>query len=803
MIKSNIGFEDLNIRFASPRTSRMARRALAATLLASGMATASAVAAEDQSSAKSGGAREVAQAAPPTVGAVEEVVVTAQLRAEDIETVPVAITAISADRLQKSQFTSLSDIQYLAAGVTYRPGSSADYKIRGVGTQAFDYAIESSVGLVIDGVVQGLPRSPNLATLADVSQIEVLRGPQGTLFGKNASAGIISVTTNKPKPGEFENISHISYGSRNETLANTTFNVPFTDDLTGRFTASYKHRDGFIHNLYNNTNLYEVDQTTLYAKLLWQPIEHFSAYVTADSQRVKNNSATQWTIGKLAPGPSVLRDRLDAYGIVPGPKNLDVALDGPNYQNIYLRGISGTLEYTLDDITFTSITAYRKLNVASQLELDSSDLPRYNTNLARQRTTQASQEFRITSPTGQFLEYVGGLYFIDVNSDVTQDQWGTLDLAPYDSPIWAGGITVSSNRGRLTYDTRNRSYAAYANLTAHATDRLDFFGGMRWTNDYVYSLEYVAQVPKVCQTSYVTTGICQPTPFLSPQNLRVVRHGDWTAKGGVKYNFDDDIMSYFTVARGYKGPTVNNVTGAATLVEPETNLAFELGVKTRLFDDRLTLNADLFKTHYTNFQTQTYDTKITPFGFILGNAGGMESRGFEFDFTASITDELTFSGNAAYVNSYFTDYQLFCNVGTCTGMNNSQGVFTARLLDAKGMTPVNAPKFSYTLTAGYHRALTDKYDIDANVNWAWRSMVWGYVADPNTIIDPYGLLNVNIGVGPKDGSWRFGVFSRNLLNQYYIAGYLPTILNTLGYSIVPDGDGGQFRTVGLTLDFKM
>lgn len=734
---------------------------------------------------------------------LDEVVVTAQLRNESLQDVPLAVTAIGSKELQRSQVTSLSDIQYLAAGITFRPGSAADYKIRGVGTQTFDYAIESSVGLVIDEVAQGLPRSPNLSTLADVSQIEVLRGPQGTLFGRNASAGLISVTTSRPVPGDFQAIGKLSYGSRNEVIASATMNLPFSETLTGRFTGALKHRDGFINNVFNNTKLYETDESTINAKLLWAPNDRFRAYVIGDMQRVKNNSATIWTVRQLAPGPSVLRDRLAVYGIVPGPKNLDVALDGPTYQDIYLRGVSLNLSYELGDVLLTSITAFRELSVRSQLELDSSDLPRYNTNLATQSSRQRSQEFRITSPTGKFLEYVAGLYYIEVENDVTQDQWGTLDLAPVTSPLFAGGVFVSSNRGRFVYDTNNRSYAAYANVTANVTEQVKVFAGARITDDRVYSLQFVQQIPKVCQTSYITTGICQPTPFPSPKNLRIVNNTDWLGKAGVKYEFSDDVMAYASVARGYKGPTVNNVSGAATLVRPETNLAFEVGVKSQLFDNRLTLNVDVFKTHFKNFQTQTYDTNIVPFGFILGNAGGMESRGVEFEFVARVTDELRLSGNAAYVDTYFTDYQLFCNVGTCTGMNNKFGVFTARLFDAKGLAPVNAPKFTYNLTAQYRTSLNDRMDFDAHANWTWRSKAVGYVGDPNTVFDPFGLLNVNFGISDKDDKWRVGVFARNLFDKYYIGGFIPTTLNTGGYSNVPDANGGGFRTVGIVLDVKM
>src|SRR5581483_4175199 len=185
-----------------------------------------------------------ADAAQPAASTAQvgEIIVTAQRREENLQSVPLSVTAVSGRELQNSTFTTLSDIQHLASSVQFTSGVSPEYQIRGVGTQTFDYGIEQSVGIFIDDVAWALPRSPDLGTLADVGQIQVLDGPQGTLFGKNTSAGAIVVTTNRPQIGAFSNDGHISYGSRNEVILNETVNVPVSDTLALRFTGGYDRR---------------------------------------------------------------------------------------------------------------------------------------------------------------------------------------------------------------------------------------------------------------------------------------------------------------------------------------------------------------------------------------------------------------------------------------------------------------------------------------------------------------------------------------------------------------------------------
>jgi iron complex outermembrane receptor protein len=735
-----------------------------------------------------------------------DVIVTAQRRSEPLQKVPLAVTAVSGRQLQQSTFTSLADIQFLAPSVQFQSGVSPEYQVRGVGTQTFDYGIEQSVGVFIDDVTQSLPRSPDLGTLADISQIEVLRGPQGTLFGKNTSAGAIVITTNKPQIGVFEDDAHFSYGTANEVVAQDTLNLPLTDDLAARLTGGYVHRDGYVDNLFTHEKLYEHDDATFNGKLLWRPTSNLEVYFIADYQSHRDNGSSVWTIRSYGTGdsgvnpafasPTFIRDELTAFGVTPGPNNDAGAWDGPIYTRNNTEGAQVEVNYHLGDYTLTSVSAYRAYDYNVALEVDSTPLPIFDTNTGFIHSGQATQEFRITSPSGRPFEYVAGLYFYDLINNPGQLQGGTFGLEPDSSTTF-----LSSQGGAPRYHVDSRSAAIFGQGTYHITDKLGLIIGGRYTYDDLLSQYHVVPAANFCQVLYVFGAPC----LIGPQaGALEVRHGDWSGRVGLQYNFDKDTMAYVTVARGYKGPTVNNILGASTPVLPETSIDYEGGVKSQWFDHRLTLNVALFYEQFTNFQAQTFDTTVNPPTFEEGNAGGLRSEGVEVEFNGRVTPELNISGGLTYADTYFTDYLTECDPGLCVGMIDPKtGVFEAQLFQARGDALTNAPRWTYTLAANWHHPLNDKLMVDASANWVWKSAVYFAVGDSNTIQPGYGLFNGNVGIGSPDGRWRLGLFARNLFDQHYVVDIIPTFFDTGGYANFPDPNGGSNRTIGVSLDMKL
>jgi len=740
-------------------------------------------------------------AAATSAGAqVGEIIVTAQRREENLQNVPVSVTAVSGQQLRNAAFTSLTDIQHLASSVQFTSGVSPEYEIRGVGTQTFDYGIEQSVGIFIDDVVWALPRSPDLGTLADVSQIQVLDGPQGTLFGKNTSAGAIVVTTNRPQIGAFSNDAHISYGSRNEMIFDDTLNVPVNDTFALRFTAGYNHRDGFVKNLFTGRELYAQDNGTFRAKALWRPNSNLEVLLSGDFETHRDNSSSVWTIRSFGTGtgaiyvpPNFIQQQLTSYGVVPGPDNVEGAWNGPIYTKDWTYGGQAQVNYHFPSgITLTSVTADYHYEYRVALEVDSTPLPVFDTNNGFIHSNQFTQELRLTSPSKGPVEWVGGLYFFDLVNDPGQLQGGTFGLLPNNTTTF-----LSSQAGAPRYHVDSRSYAAFGQGSWHVTPQLSLILGARYTYDDLLSQYGVVPAANFCQITYAFGAPCGQANFQNPPVNP--KHGDWSGRAGLQYQFTPDLMAYATIARGYKGPTVNNILGGGTVVEPETSVDYEGGVKSEFLDHRLQANLAVFYEDFHNFQAQVFDTRVSPPTYEEGNAGGLLSKGFQGMLTAQVTHDLSVSANVMYADTYFTDYVTQCDPGIVCGMfNPATGGYQVR-----GAALTNSPKWSYNLAANYSHDVTDNLVLDAHATWSWKSKVFFAVNDPNTIQPGYGIFNANVGVGPRDGAWRMGLFARNLFDQHYVVGIIPTFFDTGGYANFPDPSGNSFRTVGVSLDVRV
>jgi iron complex outermembrane receptor protein len=287
--------------------------------------------------------------------------------------------------------------------------------------------------------------------------------------------------------------------------------------------------------------------------------------------------------------------------------------------------------------------------------------------------------------------------------------------------------------------------------------------------------------------------------------VRDVAHNNVSVHAGFQYDFSPEIMGYLTFATGYKGPTVSNIQGEARPIKPEDSNDFEAGVKSELFDRRLTLNIAAFLEKYRNFQAEVYDTSVTPAQFTLGNAGGLRSEGVEADFIGKVDSALSFTGGATYAYATYTSFTGQCytgqpistDVGSGCYKDPSTGKFAANLAGY----PVNmAPKWSFTAQANYTRPIIDGYVLDANANYVWKSDVYTVVPDPQTIVKAHGLLGINVGLSPEAGAWRLGVFARNLLDQHFVNAIFPNLFDPGGYAQGPAVEAR--RTVGVMLDFN-
>ncbi|KGB53088.1 TonB-dependent receptor [Sphingopyxis sp. LC81] len=718
----------------------------------------------------------------------DEIIVTATRREERLQDVPVSVTAVSAQDLARSGLKEVSDIQYLAPNITFSAtnpvSNGGGYQIRGVGTQTYDSGVEQTVGLVIDGVVIGLSRDPGSTGFSDIERLEVLRGPQGTLFGKNSSAGVIQVITKKPRLGESSMSLDLKYGERNDRAVQASANVPLGDTLALRLSGYSNAQDGAIPYVLDKSRAVgDRRNNGLRAKLLWEAGENVSVLLSGEYQTAfARDGAIIESLGTSA----LYNSQFARFAVKPGSNVYASYMDGDWTADTSLYAGSAEINVGLGDHTLTSITSYRHLKTLQLSDIDASPANVFNNSDGGVDSNQFTQELRLTSPGGQRLEYVLGLYYYRTENSGYAAQYGNY-YGLFGAPVVIGG-------GRRDGTNKVRSLAAFGNITFEITDAVKLIGGLRYTNDRNHG-----------------TLVVTPLPFPAvplgrlPNYDGTVRADNLSGKVGVQFEPSRDVMMYATYSTGFKGPAIDGTGGVIREVRPETVKSWEIGAKTSFLDGKATFNLALYWSNFRNFQAQTFDTTITPPAFYLSNAGMLRARGVEVETSFRVTPALRLSASGAYNDSTFRDYDGQCYPGQPISPVVGEGCYvapgtTTTVANYRGYPLPNAPKWSYILRADYKQAVGGDTAIDAAANWAWRSKTQAVIGDPKAEITSYGLLNGTLGIGAEDGSWRFGIYARNLLDKRFYAPYAAGVINPGGYAkiVMPEA----FRTIGGTLSFR-
>jgi iron complex outermembrane recepter protein len=733
---------------------------------------------------------------------VDTIIVTGTRRASDVQDVPVSMDVIGANEIAAAGINNPADIEYLAPSVTFNPAIGAGFLIRGLGSQSFEYNLEKAVSVVVDDVVQGLPRSIGLSTLTDVERVEVLKGPQGTLFGKNATAGVIYLVTRKPELNNFGALGSVRYGTGNETVIEGVVNLPISETMATRLSGSYQQRDGYLPNMFNGVDGGAYQDVAVRAKFLWEPTDDLQVYMLAEFQDHKDEGTntletiTSWPT-PATPIPPNSTTLLDfgallggAYGIVFGPGNREYADNDPTTQRIRHEAVQGTLTYNIGDYTLTSITAYKQQESGNRTDGDKTPTDFNKYNVGELEAQQFSQEFRLNSPVGGFIDYVVGAYLFDQDVQALENQGGLrgrTDLPP--------NTYVGTDGGTQNYTARTNSLAAFGQANLHFTDWLTLVLGGRFTSDEVGGSYYYSDDPRY--------------NFVGPHPADVsaeAEKDDFSYKAALQIQASDDIMFYGGYAQGYKAPAIGTSAGAAREVLPETVDSYEIGMKSQFFDRRLTMNLAVFKQDFTNMQTTTI--VFQPDGnfiTVLDNAEGVESKGVELDASIRVTPDLTFSARYTYNPVEFKEFLTTCYRGQ--PVNPTPGLGCYRPLpgggtvnDVTGLPSINAPETGYNVAFAYNPKLGESLGAFVNATYSHRSEAWSVAGDPNTIMPAYGVLSANIGIGTLDEKIRVSIYGRNILDEEY-----PIRIRSLSFS-----GAGSYRTtfsresersVGVRLDY--
>ena len=683
------------------------------------------------------------------------VIITAQHRDESVQLVPIAVTVVSGQTLEDTNFQNLTDLQVVVPGVQYDPTQGAAFQIRGVGSTSFDFSNEKSVSVVVDDVVMDAQRENGLTGLSDIQRVDVLMGPQGTLFGKNSTSGAIVVTTANPQLGQFTAKTSASYGERNDHNYNGTVNLPIGQDAALRITAYEQGQDGPGNYTTVHKSLGQFEDWGYRAKLLYKPSDTLELLVLNDYQHHWDSSIRVAVSGQSA----LVATTQAALGVTAGPQNGNDADSSVGRILTTSEGTSIQAKLKVGGDTVTSITAVRGTTYDNDTPADLVPTSTYAYipfNTGHLTTSKVSQELRWASPTGQMVEYVGGLFYNKLIADQTQLQWATLGapLNASTTKLYALTGAIGAPGNISLFMARNTTAAAYGQLKFNLTSRFNVALGGRYTYDNnSQSLSYPFVDPTPLVGHEVTFVATSAQPFQPAGSL--VGH-NFSYRIAPEYRLTDDVMLYASYSTGYKPGGVAFVGNKYDPFHEETVKAYEVGVKSELFNHRLRLNADAFDEDFKEFQA-TILTAIPGsvlLQSVIGNAGGLKSEGGEATFAWKATEALTLNGSVTYTDAYFTNYV----PNTTTNYTNT------RL--------TNAPRWAGFVAADYVRPVTDLLTLKATLDYAYRSNIWTVTGQPAySEVKGYGLVNTRISFQMPTRGLEFGVYARNLFDHYFSTGW--------------------------------
>ncbi|MES2495443.1 MAG: TonB-dependent receptor [Pseudomonadota bacterium] len=735
-------------------------------------------------------AQEDANYNPSSLG---DIVVTARKREESVQTTPLSISAFGAQALQDRNVQSSADIanfvpnvQFDSAASESGGGASSQISIRGIGQTDYVITVEPAVGLYLDGVYVGKSVGSLLDTV-DIERIEVLRGPQGTLFGKNTIGGAIQFISKRPSD-KFEAEAEATVGRFNRIDVKGILSGPLSDKVRARLSGAYQSRDGFMDRV-SPTGAKTGEQgniNRLSGRLVVEAdlTENLMATLSFDGTRIREQSPAQVLLKVV---------ETDGFagiynGAVPGGVCLPTAgaarfsnpfcynsqyvrpIDsrtttnsGPNKSDTDIKGAALNLEWKGDDITLRSITAYRDVGVSVAQDLYGS--PYYFGGVEQEISQkQFSQEFQLLGDLmDSRLKYVAGLFYMHESGEQS---------FPVNLPL----VQFVSG-GKI----RNDSYAAFGQLTYDLTDELSITGGLRYTHErkqfnpglqVLTGYDYLATIPTPGVTNPIVDAFGPIGTPLFPAGWYKRTSKSATPMVSLSYKFDRDVMGYATFSQGFKAggftmryfPAVMPAPGTdpddvISYAGPEKATSYEVGLKTELFDRKLRLNVAGFYTDYKNIQvTYVVDPDgpgpIGQFVPVLANAGTAHLKGIEVEGSAALTDWFRFDGSFGYIDAKYVRF-------SADALANFPGALSLKI--------PNTSKFTYNIGGVATFLNNDSGTLFARADYSRRSGQFKEFAnDPALFQSAYGVLGASVTYRTADKRWEVAVGGTNLTDKAYI-----------------------------------
>ncbi|MEE3624282.1 TonB-dependent receptor [Nitrospirillum sp. BR 11752] len=680
------------------------------------------------------------EAVPPAPedDTIQEVVVTARRRAENLKDVPVAVTAISADQLQAQGSVNLTDLEYKSPNTTVQVARGSNSTliafIRGVGQQDPLWGFEPGVGLYVDDVYIARPQGAVL-DIYDVSRIEVLRGPQGTLYGRNTIGGAIKYVTRDMTDQPTAN-ARVEIGSYNEHNVILSGSTPLSEKFAiGGAVAIYRH-DGYGHNLYTGADQYNKDVVAGRISAEFKPTETFTIKVAADQTNDMSNAKSGHRETATPAGTPPLADVYDTMAGV-GDHNF-----------VTNRGMSLTAEWQVSDQwLFKAISAYRDGYTQTNIDFDNLPQP-YLDVPAQYKDHQFSQEVQAVY-TGERLQGVAGIYYMDATA-----------AGAFDTDVQNLGLSILTSGS-----VKTKSIAGFTDLSYDITDDLKVSLGGRYTNDDKTGSVYRAYYLGIRSPAF---GGKQQAPFSIRTNYTNDRSfGEFTPRASVSYKLTPDMTGYVSYSKGFKSGGFD-MRGDAVLTpdtvkgyNPETVNSYEVGLKGDYLDRRLTLNLAGFYADYSGQQVTTQVPTATGIASFVDNAGASHIYGLELEAVAKLTRQLTAQANVGYTLAQFDKFLSY-------DLASKQYVDVA---NTRGFQ--NTPKWTTGFTLSYLLPFDDKSTLNSSASVSYRSFTQLY--DTASILDQpgYTLLDLNFIWTSADDHWQVGLHAKNLTDERYRVGGYP------------------------------
>lgn len=740
---------------------------------------------------------------------LEEITVTARKMEEGLQNTPVSITALSAGALEARDLTNLSEVGNYSPNVymsftTGGSGSGSDalIYIRGVGQSDFLFTTDPGVGIYIDGVYYARTVG-GVFDLLDLKRVEILRGPQGTVFGKNTIGGAVNVISKKPT-GENGGKASVTMGRYNRLDLRGSADVSVIEDrLFAKISFSSKNRDGYGNILDFKTGKvvgHNGNENTQSARLAlrWLASDRLEVNLISDFTRTREQSTVR-TIAfvdsstGLAPlwnglvGGPAGQPYTDAF--VTGNPFTNYGT-GPNHNNLNSWGTNLTVDYDLGaDIHVKSITAYREFDAVFGRDGDGSPLNYLHTD-DTQTQSQFSQEFQLGGVAAdQKLNWLVGLFYFnekgtDQNNVVLasglfnalQALPGTLNGSPLSAPTAPGGFGNPINvLLDLDFNINNKinikSYAVFAQASYDLTDKLSLTVGGRYSYEKKdYTLEHLR----------VASGAA-----IVPLSTISDNWGSFSPKASLDYQITDEIMAYISIARGFKSGGFNGRPTTNSAVEsfaPEKVLAYEAGIKSQWADNRVRLNLATYYNDYTDIQLGSVGADSTGnLILLIQNGGKAVVKGFEVELQAVPAEGLTVDGGIGYTDFGFTEL--------------NPGVQDITLSTQQA----NTPKWSGNLGISYAFDVGNDATLTMRGDWSFSSSSFRDIVNTPQLKQPaYSLVNARITYAPSEANWTLSALVTNLTDTRYIVGGL----STLGSFGIVEAVYGRPREWGISLDYE-